>query len=120
MCENAKLPSETLVPIHGDMHLDQWLFDGKQLVLLDFEDFSLGEVERDLASFIVQTESEYPRFSKEFNESFLAGFRSKGFRENERLMNFYKAHKWLAKAAKVENEAEKQLDKALQKLELLG
>ena len=119
LAENAVLPIENLVPIHGDMHLDQWLFDGKQLALLDFEDFSLGEIERDLASFIVQIEAEYPHLGEEFIESFLAGFRSKDFRENEKLMQFYAAHKWLAKAAKDESEAANRLDKALEKLELL-
>lgn len=120
LAENAKLPTEKLVPIHGDMHIDQWLYDGKQLALLDFEDFSLGEAERDLASFIVQIKVEYPHLDKEFIESFLAGFRSNNFKENERLMKFYAAHKWLAKAAKDEAEAEKRLDKALKNLELLG
>ena len=120
LAENAELPSEKLIPIHGDMHLDQWLFDGKQLVLLDFEDFSLGEVERDLASFIVQIEAEYPNIKESFTNSFLEGFRSNGTTENERLMKFYMAHKWLSKAAKGKAEVEKRLDKALQNLELLG
>lgn len=120
MAENSKLPAEKLVPIHGDMHLDQWLFDSKRLALLDFEDFSLGEVERDLASFIVQIEAEYPQLGNEFIASFLQGFRSKGFREDEGLMRFYSAHKWLAKAVKDEIESEKRLDKALKYLELLG
>lgn len=118
LSENAELPPEKLVPIHGDMHLDQWLFDGKRLGLLDFEDFSFGEVERDLASFIVQIEAEYPHIGSGFTDSFLEGFRSNGLIENERLMQFYASHKWLAKAAK--NEAEKRLDKALKRLELLG
>lgn len=120
LAENAELPSEKLIPIHGDMHLDQWLFDGKRLALLDFEDFSSGEAERDLASFIVQIEVEYPHLGEDFTESFLAGFRSNDFREDGRLMQFYAAHKWLAKAAKDESKAEKRLDKALQNLELLG
>lgn len=120
MSKNAELPAEKLAPIHGDMHLDQWLFDGKRLALLDFEDFSLGEVERDLASFIVQIESEYPNIGEEFIGSFLSGFHSKGFRENESLMRFYAAQKWLAKAAKDDTKAEKRLDKALEYLELLG
>lgn len=120
LAENVELSAEKLVPIHGDMHIDQWLFDGNKLALLDFEDFSLGEVERDLASFIVQIETEYPEFDKNFTDSFLAGFRSNGLLENERLMQFYAAHKWLAKAAKDEIKAENRLDKALNCLELLG
>ncbi len=120
LVENAELPAEKLVPIHSDMHLDQWLFDGKRLALLDFEDFSLGEVERDLASFIVQLEVEYPHFGESFTDSFLAGFHSNGMIKDERLMKFYMAHKWLAKAAKDQKEAESRLDKALQYLELLG
>ncbi len=117
--ETVDLPAEKLVPIHGDMHLDQWLFDGMTLILLDFEDFSLGEIERDLASFIVQIKHQYPQMDVSIINSFLEGFRSNGDPENERLMSFYSAHKWLAKAAKDENEAEEILAKALKCLEFL-
>ncbi len=120
LCNQAKLPAEKLVPIHGDMHINQWLNDGKRLCLLDFEDFSLGEVELDLASFLVQIKAEYPQAGDSFITSFLQGFRSKGLIENEQLFEFYAAHKWLAKAAKDEKKASSLIDKALLKLELLG
>lgn len=108
--------TQIFVPAHGDMHIDQWLFDGKTLGLLDFEDFSYAEIERDLAFFIVQIKAEYGEeiCAENVEKDFLAGFESSGKKINETLLNIYKAHKWLAKAAKVSDEksAKKMIEKA--------
>jgi thiamine kinase-like enzyme len=99
-------PAQTLVPTHGDMHIDQWLFDGANLGLLDFEDFSLADAERDLAFFIVQIETEYGAeiCAARVEKDLLAGFVSAGKKVNEMLLQIYKAHKFLAKAAKAQSE----------------
>lgn len=100
--EGVNLPDRKLKPIHGDMHIDQWLMNGETLGLLDFEDFALGHPERDLAFFSVQLEIEYGaelEFTK-LNADFLAGYTSLGGEPDERLLNIYAAHKWLSKASK--------------------
>lgn len=109
-------PTRTLVPIHGDMHIDQWLADRNELGLLDFEDFSLGHPERDLAFFMVQLEAEYGHELDYplINACFLQGYKSQGLWPSERLLNIYSAHKWFSKASKESNvfQATKLLDRA--------
>lgn len=97
----------TIVPIHGDMHIDQWLIDGDALGLVDFEDFSLGHSERDLAFFMVQLESEYAAeisFAG-LNRNLIAGFDSIGGKPDEKLLCVYAGHKWLSKASKTGGQA---------------
>lgn len=91
-----------LFPIHGDMHVGQWLIDGKDLGLLDFEDFSLGHPERDLAFFAVQLESEHGAELPyaDLNAQFLNGYRSQGREPNAKLLDIYSARKWFSKASK--------------------
>ncbi len=119
--EQAELPIRTLTPIHGDMHIDQWLTDRNRLGLLDFEDFALGRPERDLAFFMVQLEAEYglELDHKLLNVHFLLGYRSEGLSPNDKLLNIYSAHKWFSKASKAANrtDAEKLLDRSRKCLE---
>ncbi|MEZ5425071.1 MAG: phosphotransferase [Pyrinomonadaceae bacterium] len=114
-------PVQILVPTHGDMHVDQWLFDGISLGLLDFEDFSLAAGERDLAFFIVQAEAQYSNLIdvKKLERILLEGFSAAGKRADRGLLQIYKAHKWLAKAARAESadRAQVMLEKAFEGLE---
>lgn len=107
---------QKLVPAHGDMHIDQWLFDGENLGLLDFEDFSFAEAERDLAFFAVQIETEYGAqvCAEKTQKDLLAGFRASGANFYETRFVIYKAHKWLSKSAKAAKEiaAKKMLERA--------
>ena len=99
----VELPERELAPVHGDMHIDQWLTDVDALGLLDFEDFSLGHPERDLAFFTVQLEFEYNAivdFAK-LNDEFLKGYESIGGKLDKQLLDVYAAHKWFSKTAKV-------------------
>lgn len=109
---------ENLVPAHGDMHIDQWLFDGENPGLLDFEDFSLAEIERDPAFFAVQIETEYGAqvCAATIEKAMLAGFESAGKSFDKNVFEIYKAHKWLSKTAKVskEIEARAMLEKAFE------
>lgn len=91
-----------MAPTHGDMHIDQWLFDGHKLGLLDFEDFSLAEPERDPAFFIVHLEAEYGKevCVEEIEREVIAGFELSGRKLDRRIYRLYKAHKWIARAAK--------------------
>lgn len=103
--ETVYLPEKQLVPTHGDMHIDQWLINGNELGLLDFEDVSLGHPERDLAFFTVQLESEYGTELDyaTLNAHLIEGYKSIGSQPNERLINIYAANKWFSKASKANN-----------------
>jgi Ser/Thr protein kinase RdoA (MazF antagonist) len=50
----AHLPAHTPTLIHGDFHPDQVWFDGRRIVLFDFDEFALGDPMEDLAEFIVK------------------------------------------------------------------
>lgn len=109
-------PMRKLAPIHGDMHIDQWLMHRNDLGLLDFEDFALGHPERDLGFFMVQLEAEYGHEldHKYLNSCFLRGYRSEGLWPNEKLIQIYSAHKWFSKASKASslNKAKELLSRA--------
>jgi hypothetical protein len=50
----AALPAYEPALIHGDFHPDQVWFDGRRIVLFDFDEFALGDPMEDLAEFIVK------------------------------------------------------------------
>jgi Phosphotransferase enzyme family len=50
----AHLPAHEPALIHGDFHPDQVWFDGRRIVLFDFDEFTLGDPMEDLAEFIVK------------------------------------------------------------------
>ena len=102
MLEAVDLPERELKPIHGDMHIDQWMTNGNELGLLDLEDVSLGHPERDLAFFSVQLESEHGTEVDyaTLNAMLMDGYKSFGSRPNESLMKIYSANKWFSKASK--------------------
>lgn len=114
--DRADRPTQKLAPIHGDMHIDQWLANENDLGLLDFEDFALGHPERDLGFFMVQLEAVHgcELDHKSLNAQVLRGYRSAGLRPNERLTRIYSAHKWFSKASKAGSsiQARELLDRA--------
>lgn len=56
---HAALPAaRALVPVHGSPHMHQWLDDGESLGLIDFDRFSIGEPEYDLATFLAELDTE--------------------------------------------------------------
>src|SRR5262249_45171086 len=113
-----------LRPIHGDMHVDQWLDDGERLGLVDFDDVSLGDPERDAACFMVQCEAEYGLHGSmvQVAKAFLAGYESIAGPLDRALLHTYMAHKWLLKALKAvctlrpdgDTRAERHLTRAQQ------
>jgi phosphotransferase family enzyme len=96
-----------LRPVHGDMHAGQWLLAPAtdQLGLLDFDDFSWGDPERDVAHFLVQLEYEH-RDAKvgKLKEAFLDSYEDIAGPLDRPLLAAYQAHKWLAKALKSSRE----------------
>ena len=114
-----------LCPVHGDLHAGQWVVDGPRLGLLDFDDFSLGEPERDAAFFVTQLESELGLGLRvaQLAEAFLAGFEEVAGSLDPRRVAAYAAHKWLSKARKAARElrsdgdarAERMLSRAIER-----
>jgi thiamine kinase-like enzyme len=91
-----------LAPIHGAPHAHQWLEADGQLGLVDFDGFTLGERELDIATF--WSEIDFERRSKvhgvEVNRAFLAGYEAVAGGVDRRLLKAYCAHKRLSKALK--------------------
>ncbi len=104
---HAAVDPRPLCPIHGDMHAGQWLFDARtgQLGLLDFDDFSWGDPERDVAHFLVQLEYEHRDAPVgRLKQAFLDSYEDAAGPLDRRLLAAYQAHKWLAKALKAAQE----------------
>ena len=91
-----------LYPIHGAPHVHQWLVDGENLGLVDFDRYSLGEPEVDVATFISEVDFENPKKMpvQEINVSFQNGYESIAGTLEPKLLKAYRAHKRLAKALK--------------------
>lgn len=100
---HAATASRPLRPIHGDLQACHWIDDKAQLGLVDFDDFALGDPERDAASFLVQLEFEkHPQAQvKKLSYAFLAGYEAVAEPLDHQLLNAYMAHKRLARALKL-------------------
>ena len=93
----ACLSPATLRPIHGSPHPSQWLSDGDDLGLVDFDRLSAGDPELDVATFQAEVDFERHRGAVEIAEAYEAGYRSvHGPLDPDRL-RLYRAHKRLAK-----------------------
>jgi len=83
--------------------MHQWLIDrAGRLGLVDFDRYALGEPELDLATFLVELETESPRAvpMAELEEAVVAGFRAAGGTVDPGRLALYTAHKRLAKVAR--------------------
>ena len=92
-----------LVPVHGSPHMHQWLqSDDGRLGLVDFDRFALGEPELDLATFLVELESESDRTvaMADLEQALAVGFEAAAGRLDETRLAVYAVHKRLAKVAR--------------------
>jgi hypothetical protein len=91
-----------LRPIHGAPHAHQWLDDGGQFGLLDFDRISMGEPELDVATVLAEMDFENRARVPvaEINRRLLAGYESAGGTLDPELLLAYRAHKRLEKALK--------------------
>jgi Phosphotransferase enzyme family len=89
-----------LVPVHGNPHAGQWLDDGAQLGLVDFDGLALGEPELDAGALLAGLEFEDPaRVPVErLRAAFLAGYAEGGPPLDGARMAVHRAHRRLAKA----------------------
>jgi len=110
-----------LFPIHGAPHAHQWLDDGQRLGLVDFDRFSLGDRELDVATFLTELEWEGTVSSKfsQLKEAFLSTYESMTGPLIPTLLWAYRAHKYLARACKasqrISPDGEDRASNALQK-----
>lgn len=97
---HAANATQRLRPIHGAPHPHQWLADGDQLGLVDFDGFAWGEPELDVATFLAEMDFEdsaqVPVAA--INAAFQAGYEAVAGPLNLQLRNAYRAHKRLSKA----------------------
>jgi hypothetical protein len=92
-----------LVPVHGSPHMHQWLQSNRgRLGLVDFDRFALGEPELDLATFLVELESESDRAvaMPDLEQALALGFEAVAGRLDETRLAVYAVHKRLAKVAR--------------------
>lgn len=116
------VPARELRPVHGDLNLGQWLTDGERLGLVDYEDLSLGEPERDVGVFLGEVGALDPAKApvQGLSEAFVAGYESVGGPLDRRLLAAYAALKTMRKAQQAarsldpngERRAAKRLERA--------
>lgn len=96
------LPERPLVPIHGAPHAHQWLSSGERLGLVDFDRFSMGDAELDVATFIAEMDFEDREFVpvEEICAEFVRGYESVYGTLDRALIQNYRSQKRLAKALK--------------------
>ncbi|MGB7181601.1 MAG: phosphotransferase [Burkholderiaceae bacterium] len=102
--EEAQLISEqvqTIKPIHGSLHGQQWLIDDTKLGLVDFDRAGMGDVELDLATFVAQWDFESEPTANAVKQAFISNYaESANHSINSRRFTYYRAHKHLSKAYK--------------------
>jgi hypothetical protein len=123
----ASAPARRLAPVHGNPHPGQWLDGAAGLGLVDFDGLALGEPELDVAAVLTALECEDPERVpiQELCEAFLGGYRERGPALSAALLAIHRAHRRLAKAARVaaslrpdgDARAARHVNRALRELE---
>jgi hypothetical protein len=99
----AERIGRALGELAGAPHMHQWLVDGSgRLGLVDFDRYASGEPELDVATFLVELETESPRAvgMAELSAATEDGFRAAGGRLDPDRLALWTAHKRLAKVAR--------------------
>ncbi len=117
-------------PIHGSPHAHQWLEgDGTRdprLGLVDFDRAAMGDPELDVATFLAEVDYEDPRAPLgQICDAYRAGYESAAGPLDSAILDGYRAHKHLSKAARAvrsarpdgTNRAERALTRGLRLLD---
>ena len=99
---HALAEERPLRPIHGAPHAHQWLENGRRLGLVDFDGFTFGDPELDVATFVTEMDFENWRRVRveRINDGFIRGYEAVAGGLEPRLLKAYRAHKRLSKAIK--------------------
>lgn len=96
---HARAPRRELRPIHGSPHPTQWLSTADGLALVDFDRFSFGDPELDVATFAA--ELDFTRSTQlpveRLNQAFIDGYQSRHGPLEPVRMRLYRTHKRFAK-----------------------
>jgi hypothetical protein len=97
------LTERPLVPVHGSPHMHQWLEDNAgRLGLVDFDRYAMGEPELDLATLLVELETESERAVPvaDLELAVIEGYEAAGRPLDLDRLQLYAVHKRLAKVAR--------------------
>jgi thiamine kinase-like enzyme len=84
-------------PIHGAPHAHQWLDGPDGLALVDFDRFSLGDPELDVATFVAEADFEDAAGARKAAQIYAGAFAAR-CPLNADLLRAYRVHKHIAKA----------------------
>lgn len=102
-----------LMPLHGSLHLQQWLVGSNGLALVDFDRASMGDPELDSATFVADLEHEPEAVARPLIRAFLEGVGD----IDRRRFDYYRVHKHLAKVCRTARAGSGDaLDKAARRL----
>jgi hypothetical protein len=87
-------------PIHGAPHAHQWLEADGKIALVDFDRFSLGDPELDVATFVAEADFEDAPGALAGADAYLGAFGAR-WPLNADLVRAYRIHKHVAKALRV-------------------
>jgi hypothetical protein len=90
-------------PVHGALHVSQWLDTGAHVALLDYDSLALGDPELDAATFLADIDVENrDRIPVDrLCAAFIAGYEDAAGQLDPQLLAFYRAQRRLEKALRV-------------------
>lgn len=96
---HREISEHALLPIHGSPHPSQWLIADSRLGLVDFDRFSLGDPELDVATFMAEVDFMKSTLipTDTLNQAFVDGYEARYGRLDLARLRLYRAHKRFAK-----------------------
>ena len=96
------LVDRPLLPVHGSPHLHQWLADGDQLGLVDFDRFGVGDPELDIATYLAELDFEKGLTApiSDHERTIVSGFEQACRPLDPERMDLYRLHKRVAKVSR--------------------
>ncbi len=97
---HAKAKDKKPMPLHTDLHPEQWLEHETGLGLVDFDRIAFGDPEYDAAGFMTELEFKDKGRGEiaTVTEAFTHGYESIAPPLDQQRLHTYRSHKWLAKA----------------------
>lgn len=90
----------TPVPLHRDFHLRQLFHGNRQVWLIDWDMYALGDPALDVGNFLVYLQTHYPLNAQSAESAFLQGYRSLNPTIGESNINLFQIFTYLRLACK--------------------